>query len=63
MELLPGTADTYHIKCAAGVDPAAIVALALVIDEDHDESDAARDAKKEGSDDEGLFGFFKGPLG
>lgn len=63
LELMPDKADTYHIKCAAGVDPAAIVALALVIDEDHDESDAARDAKKESSGDEGLFSFFKGPLG
>ena len=65
LELMPDRADTYHVKCAAGVDPAAIIALALVIDEDHDESDAARDARrKEGGDDGGgMFGFFKGPLG
>ena len=47
-------------------DPAAIVALCLVIDEDHDESDAARDASRKessgGDDGGGMFGFFKGPL-
>ena len=64
---MPDKADTYHVKCAAGVDPAAIVALCLVIDEDHDESDAARDASRKessgGDDGGGMFGFFKGPLG
>ena len=35
----------YHVRCAKGVDPAAIIALALVIDEDHDED--ARKAKEE----------------
>ena len=67
LELMPDRADTYHVKCAAGVDPAAIVALCLVIDEDHDESDAARDASRKessgGDDGGGMFGFFKGPLG
>ena len=47
LELMPDRADTYHGKCAAGVDPAAIIALALVIDEDHDEKDAREKKKRE----------------
>jgi len=59
LELMPDK-DTYHVKCAAGVDPAAIIALALVIDEDHDESDAKeREKENEESGDDGkLFGLF-----
>ena len=53
-ELLEDTKDTYHLRVAAGVDAAAIVALAVVIDEDHDEADAkkAKEEKEEG----GWFG-------
>ena len=38
------------MRVAAGVDAAAIVALAVVIDEDHDEADAkkAKEEKEEG---------------
>lgn len=58
-ELLPDTMDTYHVRCAKGVDPAAILALALVIDEDHDETDAKRE-RDAAEDDTGgkLFGLF-----
>lgn len=31
--------DTYQVEVAAGVDAAAIIAVAIVIDEDHDEMD------------------------
>ena len=55
-ELLPDTMDTYHVRCATNVDPAAIIALALVIDEDHDEEDAKK-AADEGETDEGGFGL------
>eukprot|EP00316_Scyphosphaera_apsteinii_P013216 CAMPEP_0119310306 /NCGR_PEP_ID=MMETSP1333-20130426/18742_1 /TAXON_ID=418940 /ORGANISM="Scyphosphaera apsteinii, Strain RCC1455" /LENGTH=210 /DNA_ID=CAMNT_0007314467 /DNA_START=113 /DNA_END=745 /DNA_ORIENTATION=- len=35
--------DQYTIEVAAGVDAAAIIACAVVIDEDHDEEDAKRE--------------------
>ena len=34
--------DTYAVEVAAGVDAAAILAVAVIIDEDHDEEDAKR---------------------
>ena len=39
--------DTYQVRCASGVDPAAIIAMCLVIDEDHDEEDAKRAGEDE----------------
>jgi len=63
LEVLPDRADTYCVRCASGVDAAAIIALALVIDEDHDETDAAKASRAAEKKDEGAFGWFKGPLG
>ena len=42
--------DCYQVEVAAGVDAAAILAVAVIIDEDHDEEDAkkAREGKEEG---------------
>mmetsp|Transcript_14808 Transcript_14808/g.32111 ORF Transcript_14808/g.32111 Transcript_14808/m.32111 type:complete len:254 (-) Transcript_14808:241-1002(-) len=40
--------DSYEVEVAAGVDAAAILACAVIIDEDHDEEDA-RKAKEEGT--------------
>jgi uncharacterized protein YxjI len=34
--------DTYQVEVAAGVDAAAVLAMAVIIDEDHDESDDAK---------------------
>ncbi|KAL1511312.1 hypothetical protein AB1Y20_006117 [Prymnesium parvum] len=34
--------DTYQVEVAAGVDAAAVLAMAVIIDEDHDESDDKR---------------------
>lgn len=39
--------DCYRVDVAAGVDAAAVLAMAVIIDEDHDEADA-RDGKEEG---------------
>ena len=39
--------DTYQVDVAAGVDAAAILAMAVVIDEDHDEKDAKEEREKE----------------
>ena len=38
-----------QVEVAAGVDAAAILAMAVIIDEDHDENDA----KREGEEDKG----------
>jgi len=40
--------DGYAVEVAAGVDAAAIIAVAVIIDEDHDEEDAKR--KREGKE-------------
>lgn len=32
--------DQYQLEVAAGVDAAAVIAVAVIIDEDHDEMDA-----------------------
>lgn len=43
--------DGYAVDVAAGVDAAAIIAMAVVIDEDHDETDAKKESEgSEGSD-------------
>ena len=46
-----GDVDTYQVAVAAGVDAAAVIAIALVIDEDHDEERAKE--RKEGKEPEG----------
>lgn len=40
--------DAYGIEVAAGVDAAAIIAVAVIIDEDHDEADAKREKEEAG---------------
>jgi len=40
--------DNYVVDVAAGVDAAAIIAMAIVIDEDHDEADAKKKEEEEG---------------
>ena len=39
--------DEYQLVMAAGVDPAAIIAMAAIIDEDHDEKDERQREKRE----------------
>ena len=39
--------DTYYVEVAAGVDAAAVLGVAVVIDEDHDEKDAREKKKRE----------------
>ena len=39
--------DTYYVEVAAGVDAAAVLGVAVVIDEDHDEKDAKEEREKE----------------
>jgi uncharacterized protein YxjI len=40
--------DGYQVEVAAGVDAAAILAVAVIIDEDHDEEDAKREGEEKG---------------
>ncbi|KAJ1446590.1 tubby C-terminal-like domain-containing protein [Pelagophyceae sp. CCMP2097] len=49
--------DNYYVRCASGVDAAAIIALVVCIDEDHDESDESKRKKAEerGEDQGGGF--------
>jgi uncharacterized protein YxjI len=50
--------DGYAVEVAPGVDTAAIIAVAVIIDEDHDEADAKREREGKKDDDKGLFGLF-----
>lgn len=47
--------DTYVVDVAAGVDAAAILAVAVIIDEDHDEEDAKK--AKEEKESGGMWPF------
>ena len=49
--------DTYQVEVAAGVDAAAIIAVAVVIDEDHDESDAKKGAEEPKEEGGGMWPF------
>ena len=41
--------DTYQVEVAAGVDAAAVLAMAVIIDEDHDEMDDKEREQESGS--------------
>ena len=47
--------DSYTVEVAGGVDAAAILAVAVIIDEDHDEEDAKKAKEKKDKGEEGGF--------
>ena len=49
--------DGYQVEVAAGVDAAAILAVAVIIDEDHDEEDAKREREGGEPKENGLWPF------
>jgi len=49
--------DTYAVDVAAGVDAAAIIAMAVVIDEDHDEADAKKEREEKKKEGGGIWPF------
>ena len=52
--------DSYTVEVAAGVDAAAVLAVAVIIDEDHDEEDAKKAKERKEKQEEGGFWPFGG---
>lgn len=49
--------DSYEVEVAAGVDAAAVLACAVIIDEDHDEADAKQQKEQQESESGGMWPF------